>query len=90
MLLVVLFAVGFAVAFLVAALMRRRRSRALLGGAAVALAAVYAIYVGLFASCPQHGECDKWLGVVLVAVAAAGWIAGTAASWLVRRPSPPG
>jgi hypothetical protein len=87
-LLVVLFAAGFVCAFLGAVLMRRRRSRVLLAAAGVALLGAYTVYVGWFASCPAHGECDKWLGVVFLGAVAAGWVIGAGASWAVRRPRP--
>lgn len=84
MLLVVLFAAGFVVALGAASALRRARARLVLGGAAAAVWAGYSIYLAAFAPCPEHGECEKGLAILFGAAILAGWLAGAAASWLLR------
>ncbi|MDX6411495.1 MAG: hypothetical protein QOE91_1011 [Gaiellaceae bacterium] len=86
MLLVVLFAIGFVVALALALAFRRPRGRLGVALAGLAVWAAYTLYIETIASCPARGECDKQLGVLFLAAVAAGWLAGVAASWPLRRP----
>ena len=85
MLLVVLFAAGLVVALGVGAFVDGGRARLLLIAGGAAVWAAYAIYVEELASCPARGECEKGLGIIFAGSIVAGWIAGTAGSWALRR-----
>ncbi len=86
MLLLVLFAIGFAPGLVIGLLLQTPRRRLILAGAAIVTWMAYTVYIGTIASCPARSECAKWLGVVFLGAVLAGWLGGVAASWVVRRP----
>src|SRR5581483_6231071 len=63
MLLLVLFVGGFVAGLGLGLLAGTTRRRLVLAGFALALLAMYAIYVAAIASCPPGEECAKYLGV---------------------------
>jgi hypothetical protein len=71
-----------------ASLLRHTRGRLVLVAAAIAVWAIYAIYIATIAPCPDEGECDHAIGIIFLGAGLVGWLAGAAASWLVRRPEP--
>jgi Na+/proline symporter len=85
-LLLVFFAAGVMVALIGAILTSRTRVRMVLAGLGVLLWVTYAIYIEKIYSCPRSGECDKELGIFLLAFTLVGWLAGIGLSWLVRPP----
>ena len=86
MFIAILFAIGFSSGLIVAAMLRHARGRLALAALGVVAWIAYAIYIEKIAPCPAQGECDKGIGVILLAVVLIGWLGGVAASWVARRP----
>ena len=86
MFIAILFATGFFLGLVAASILRHARGRLALAVAGVVAWIAYAIYIEKIAPCPAQGECDKGIGVILLAVVLIGWLGGVAASWVARRP----
>ena len=86
MFIAVLFLSGLIAGLVAASLLRRARGRLALAVVGIATWIAYAIFIEEVASCPAQGECDKGIGVLLLATLLVGWLGGVATSWVVRRP----